>query len=88
MIHGTDGDTVHDGSLVTWKPLTWVHENRNKRNEFGEQRRECHFNLFIMYSHQVIVCCSVETTQKSNRFPHVSNEFGAVESTSRSHSVQ
>ena len=55
MIYGVDGDTVHDGSLLTWKPLTWVHENRNKRNEFGEQRRKCHV-IYLLYT--VFILCS------------------------------
>ena len=41
MLYGRTGDTVHDGDLLTWDPLSWLHENRNKKNEAGEKR--CRF---------------------------------------------
>ena len=42
MIYGVTGDTIHDGSLLTWDPLVWLHEERNKKNERGEVRCTCH----------------------------------------------
>lgn len=38
MLYGREGDTIHDGDLLTWDPLTWVHEERNKKNAAGQYR--------------------------------------------------
>ena len=40
MLFGRRGDTVHEGDLLTWDPLAWIHENRNKKNAAGQQRRK------------------------------------------------
>ena len=40
MLHGTTGQSIHDASLLTWDPLVWLHEQRNKRNEHGQVRRK------------------------------------------------
>ena len=40
MMYGRAGDTIHDGDLLTWDPLTWVHEERNKKNAAGQLRRK------------------------------------------------
>ena len=40
MLYGRMGDTIHDGDLVTWDPMTWTHEERNKKNAAGQQRCE------------------------------------------------
>ena len=28
MLHGTTGQSIHEGSILTWDPLVWIHENR------------------------------------------------------------
>lgn len=38
MLYGQNTDTVHDGSLMTWDPLVWLHEERNKKNSRGQLR--------------------------------------------------
>lgn len=40
MIFGKDGDTIHDASLLTWDPIVWLHEERNKKNSRGQNRRK------------------------------------------------
>ena len=40
MIFGEAGDTIHDGSLLTWDPIVWLHEERNKKNSRGQNRRK------------------------------------------------
>ena len=40
MLHGSGTDTIDDGSVVSWGPLMWLHEERNKKNEAGQQRRK------------------------------------------------
>lgn len=40
MIHGKTGDTIHDGSLMTWDPFIYLHEERNKKNSRGQTRRK------------------------------------------------
>ena len=90
MIYGVTGDTVHDGSLMIWRPLTWLHEERNKKNEFGERRRKwsCMY-LCVLVVYLLFECmCSFESDQEIGGPQHVSNKFGIVEGTSRSHSVQ
>lgn len=47
MLHGQVGDTIHDGDLITWDPLTWTHENRNKKNAAGQQRCKLYIYIFI-----------------------------------------
>ena len=38
MLFGKLNETIHDGHLITWDPLIWLHEKRNKKNEAGQQR--------------------------------------------------
>ena len=40
MLFGKNNDTVHEGSLITWDPLIWIHEERNKKNAAGQDRRK------------------------------------------------
>ena len=40
MLYGKTGDTVHDGSRMTWDPLIYLHEELNKKNSSGQRRRE------------------------------------------------
>ena len=48
MLHGQMGDTIiHDGDLITWDPLTWTHENRNKTNAAGQQRCKLYMYIFM-----------------------------------------
>ena len=47
MLFGKNNDTIHDGALITWDPLTWIHEERNKKNAAGQERCKC--GLCIVY---------------------------------------
>lgn len=38
MMYGRTGDGINDADLVTWDPLRWVHEERNKKNAAGQER--------------------------------------------------
>ena len=61
MLYGKTGDTIHDGSLVTWDPLVFLHEERNKKNSRGQQRRKYYLHIVIIfrtYSHLFLVCDS------------------------------
>ena len=40
MIYGKGDDSIHDGHLLTWDPFVWVHEERNKKNAAGQERRK------------------------------------------------
>ena len=40
MLYGEEGDSVHDGHLITWCPMVYLHEERNKKNSAGQERRE------------------------------------------------
>ena len=40
MLFGGAGDTVHDGFLMTWDPLIYLHEELNKKNSSGQRRRK------------------------------------------------
>ena len=46
MLFGKNNDTIHEGHLMTWDPLSWTHEERNKKNAAGQLRRESLFSLF------------------------------------------
>lgn len=41
MLYGKMGDTIHDGSRMTWDPLIYLHEEVNKKNSSGQRRRTC-----------------------------------------------
>ena len=49
MIYGQIGDTIHDGDLLTWDPLAWLHEERNKRNQHGQQRCKLSYSTLYIY---------------------------------------
>ena len=53
MLHGKDGDSVHDGSLLTWDPLVWLHEERNKKNSLGQRRRK--YLMFLYFCFVLII---------------------------------
>lgn len=38
MLFDRAGDSIEDGDLLTWDPLSWIHENRNKKNAAGQER--------------------------------------------------
>ena len=38
MLFGEMNNSIHQGSLLTWDPLIWIHENANKKNRAGQQR--------------------------------------------------
>ena len=40
MLHGKTGDTIHEGSLLTWAPMVYLHEELNKKNTRGQRRRK------------------------------------------------
>lgn len=55
MLWGKPGDTIHDGDLLTWDPFVFVHEERNKKNEAGQQRCECFDITFSHVSYFIIM---------------------------------
>ena len=74
MLYGTAGDTIHDGSLLTWDPLVWLHEERNKRNESGQLRRKyyfcCSFYYILIYFHTLhTVLRLVRKLRDENLYP-------------------
>ena len=40
MLYGKDGDTVNDGSLLSWDVMVYLHEEKNKKNSRGQRRRK------------------------------------------------
>ena len=57
MLYGKTGDTVHDGSRMTWAPLIYLHEELNKKNSNGQRRRKCFclidslmFDIFLFHT--------------------------------------
>ena len=48
MLYGKTGDTIHDGSQVTWSPLIYLHEERNKKNSRGQNRRK-YLGLYFIF---------------------------------------
>ena len=54
MLFGKLNDTIHDGHLITWDPLIWIHEERNKKNAAGQQRREC--DMYYLFINVFSVC--------------------------------
>ena len=50
MLYGREGDTIHEGSLLTWDPIVYLHEERNKKNSRGQRRRKyCLLLVFVIY---------------------------------------
>ena len=54
MLYGQNTDTVHDGSLMTWDPLVWIHEERNNKKKTVEDNSEvsyyCLYCVFYFYN--------------------------------------
>ena len=57
MLFGKLNDTIHDGHLITWDPLIWIHEERNKKNAAGQQRL---FRLLMKLTDAAIYPTSLE----------------------------
>ena len=59
MLYGKEGDTIHDGDLMTWDPIVWIHENRNKKNEAGQERCKCYYiyyrTVFILFFYYIFM---------------------------------
>ena len=60
MLYGKADDTIHEGSLLTWDPLVFLHEERNKKNSRGQQRRKynCLICVYIC-EHSYFMCVTV-----------------------------
>lgn len=59
MLYGKTGDTVHEGSLLSWDPMIYLHEEKNKKNSRGQLRRECDSFEYILSLILFLMCVTV-----------------------------
>ena len=65
LLYGRTGDTIHDGDLMTWDPLTWIHEERNKKNAAGQHRcKSCSVCSVKIYLYYYIMCTVFRQVRK------------------------
>ena len=91
MLHGKEGDSIHEGSLMTWDPMIFLHEEVNKKNSNGQQRRKCSFSLncFHMFSrvfHFPLDSSTIDSEVRGSE--SVSHKSGVVESSLGSNNLQ
>ena len=86
MLYGETGDSIHEGSLVTWDPMIWIHEEKNKKNSSGQQRSKC-FHLFCFHIYFISTSNSSTIDTEIGRSQFVSEQSRTVEGSSSSNDL-